>query len=337
MKKASHKITLFTAMPRQSWYWVGIGIFFSLLIHVISITELPGHRDNPLLPAPKQRTEREQVKVNIVQKPKKPEKKVAEHDAQKILETPLAPTEVPKAPSRLGAQDHIAEKETRISNNIPRPKAADPGLMGKDIRTQKQQPAKPKQQEKAETSPPQALTMTPNRVAPDLKSDRKSLTSPDGRVVLPDSSPRAQPRNTYEQLMPTQKEMSNQVAVGYQDFVDDEVDVGERVDMNTTNFRFLGYFTNIRKAFEMVWTYPADAVRRGLQGEVKVEFTIQKSGTVSRIRVVDTSGHKILDEAVVEAIKLAQPFAPLPPGFQKDKLTVVGSFRYVLTNYAGAM
>lgn len=332
MKKATHKITLFTAVPRQSWYWVAAGILLSLLFHVISITELPNRQHNPLLPAPRTKG-REQVKVNIVQKPKIKEKSKADQDAQKILEAPLAPTEVPKAPSRLGAQDHIAEKETRISNNIPRPKAADPGLMGRDMKTQKEEKARPKMEKQA----PQALTMTPNRVAPDTQKKTKILTSPDGTVILPDATPRPKPRNQYESLIPTQKEMANQVAVGYQDFVDEEVDVGERVDMNTTNFRFLGYFTNIRKAFEMVWTYPSEAVRRGLQGEVKVEFTIQKSGAVSRIKIVDTSGHKILDDAVVEAIKLAQPFAPLPPGYQKDKLTVVGSFRYVLTSYAGAM
>lgn len=331
MKKATHKITLFTSVPRQSWYWVAAGILLSLLIHVISITELPDSRQNPLLPAPRTKSE-QQVKVNIVQKPKKLEPK-PDADARKILEAPLAPTEAPKAPSRLGAQDHIAEKETRISNELPRPKAADPGLMGQDMKTQKPQVARPKV-EKRET--PQTMTLTPDRVPPDAKGKR-SLTSPDGTVVLPDAAPRAKPRNKYETLIPTQKEMANQVAVGYQDFVDDDVDVGDRVDMNTTNFRFLGYFTGLRKDIEMVWTYPPEGSRRGLQGVVRVEFTIRKNGEVSRIKILDTSGHKILDDAVVEAIKLAQPFSPLPPGYSKDKLTVVGSFTYVLTTYAGAM
>ena len=141
----------------------------------------------------------------------------------------------------------------------------------------------------------------------------------------------------YESLIPKSHELVGQVRAGYQDYIDDEVDNGERIDFNTTNFRYLGYFTSVRKAFEMVWSYPSEAVRRGLQGEVRLEFTIQKDGSVSRIRVIEGSGHKILDDAVVDALRLASPFAPLPTNMKKNQLTIVGSFRYVLTNYAGAM
>ncbi len=325
---------MFTGVPRQSWYWILAAIFMSLLLHIISITELPNRLRNPLLPAPKSTVKQEDVKVNIVKKKK--DKSPKPREPEKILETPLAETQAPKIASRLGAQDHIAEVEKKVSNLLPRPKAADPGQLGRDAKAQKAgRPVPETAQAKIKPEDAKPLTMTPKKsaLAEANKLKMPSITAPDGTVIVPQQD-RMKPRNPYESLLPSSKEMNNQVAAGYQDYVDDEVETGDKIDLNTTNFRFIGYFTSIRKAFELVWVYPSEAVRRGLQGETHVEFTIQKDGVVSKIKVVESSGHKMLDDAVVEGLRLASPFAPLPPGYNKDHLTVVGSFRYVLTNYA---
>jgi len=62
-----------------------------------------------------------------------------------------------------------------------------------------------------------------------------------------------------------------------------------------------------------------------------------KDGHTRRLRVVKSSGYKILDDAIVEAIKLASPFSPLPDGFGKDKIVITGMFRYILSSQlAGA-
>jgi protein TonB len=109
---------------------------------------------------------------------------------------------------------------------------------------------------------------------------------------------------------------------------------GDRLDLDTKEYRYMGYFSSMRKSIELVWAYPAEASRRGIQGTVTVEFTIEKSGASKKIRVLRTSGSEALDSAIVEAIRDAQPFAPLPDGFGKEKLTVTGNFNYVLTGYA---
>ncbi|MBC7533656.1 MAG: energy transducer TonB [Oligoflexus sp.] len=334
MKKVTHKITMFTGVPGQSWYWVLAAILVSLLLHIISITELPNHGRNPLLPTPKTTEKHEDVKVNIVKKKKVETKKAKDPD--RILETPLTETKAPTVASRLGAQDHIAEVEKKISSLLPRPKAADPGQLGRDIKPQKAgrpSPEAAQDQTKPENLKPMMMTPKKSLTVEAQRQKMPSITAPDGTVIVP-SQEKMKPRTKYEALMPNSKEMNNQVAAGYQDFVEEEVETGDKIDMNTTNFRFIGYFTSIRKAFELVWVYPAEAVRRGLQGEVHVEFTIAKDGKVTRIKVVETSGHKILDDAVVEGLKLASPFGPLPPGYTKEHLTIVGSFRYVLSNYA---
>ncbi len=45
--------------------------------------------------------------------------------------------------------------------------------------------------------------------------------------------------------------------------------------------------------------YPAEAIRKGLQGQVALAFTITAQGTVSNITVAGSSGSKLLDDAAV--------------------------------------
>ena len=140
-------------------------------------------------------------------------------------------------------------------------------------------------------------------------------------------------RNLYEKLLgQSSKDLLNQIANGGENFSDPGD--GDRLDIDTKEYRYMGYFSGMRKSIELVWVYPAEAARRGIQGTVAVEFTIEKSGAVKKIKVARSSGSKSLDDAIIAAIKDAQPFAPLPSGFGKEKLTVSGNFNYILTGYA---
>jgi len=60
--------------------------------------------------------------------------------------------------------------------------------------------------------------------------------------------------------------------------------------------------------------YPADARRARLHGTAVVSFTVSKSGGVSGIRLVRSSGHPILDQAALAMVRRASPMPPIPPG-----------------------
>lgn len=47
--------------------------------------------------------------------------------------------------------------------------------------------------------------------------------------------------------------------------------------------------------------YPLEAVKQGLEGMVILDVTLDASGSVSAAKVLDTSGHAILDDAAVAA------------------------------------
>ncbi len=326
-----------SAWSRHSGKMLLAAMAVSALFHVLSGVQL-GRYVTDHQPAP--RWNGDKVKIKIVQVPPKkkapePEKKPEEEkkddpELKKLLETPQAPTEAPKEADYLGTVDHIAKKETRIADKIPRPKAADAGQKGKPDANDKpkvaeQKPPKEPPKKDQKPLPPSEPTLPTPKNPAEVRSTQGGLAF--------GSAPR-KPRNEYEALLPSQiNDLAGQVDAGYQDFVDDKVQEGDRIDINTTEYRFIGYFTNLRKAIELVWNYPMEASRRGMQGEVGLEFTIAKDGTATRVRVIKSSGYEILDTAIVEAIKLASPFAPLPDGFKKQKITVTGSFRYILTAF----
>lgn len=58
--------------------------------------------------------------------------------------------------------------------------------------------------------------------------------------------------------------------------------------------------------------YPAEAKRERLEGEVHVSFTVSRDGGVGSIRVVRSSGSRLLDEAAVNTVRRAAPFPDIP-------------------------
>lgn len=72
------------------------------------------------------------------------------------------------------------------------------------------------------------------------------------------------------------------------------------------------HFRYIRDLIMKHLTYPLLARKMGWKGQVTVSFIICEKGTVERIRIIKSSGHKILDENVESTIREVQPF-PKPP------------------------
>ena len=49
--------------------------------------------------------------------------------------------------------------------------------------------------------------------------------------------------------------------------------------------------------------YPADAVRQRLEGVVILRVTVSETGKVTKVKLVTSSGHQILDESALKAVK----------------------------------
>jgi protein TonB len=59
--------------------------------------------------------------------------------------------------------------------------------------------------------------------------------------------------------------------------------------------------------------YPSAARVRKEQGIVQLAFSLDRAGHVTATRIVKSSGSPALDKEVLELVKRAEPFPPLPP------------------------
>jgi len=64
--------------------------------------------------------------------------------------------------------------------------------------------------------------------------------------------------------------------------------------------------------------YPAEARQKKIYGALRLVVSVLPSGSVRDIRVLRSSGHKILDDAAVQIVRLAEPFAPFTERLKKD-------------------
>ena len=281
-------------------------LFLSLLLHVMSWMSAgwATKHQSPVVSSPVKIRSLTQSEKKLLDRMKKDAS-----DAKRIIETKQAETEAPKHPTSLGAQDHATQKETKLAKKLMKnTKALD---AGPEVSEQKQ--------------PKVAATVKP----PASKTIPQIFTGP-GTMAI--GTRKDKPRNVYEGLLPDKSaDVFTKPNGGYMEHIDADVADGDRVDMNTSSFRYISYFTGLRKQIELVWVYPADAVQRGLQGAVQLEMTIEKDGRVSKVRVIESSGYATLDENMLKTIKLASPFAPLPKGWGKERLIVTGSFHYILS------
>ena len=72
--------------------------------------------------------------------------------------------------------------------------------------------------------------------------------------------------------------------------------------------------------------YPPLAAAMGWTGLVRVSFTIRTDGTVAGLRIVKSSGRKVLDECALEDVRAAVPF-PRPTEEQSVEVPII----YILT------
>jgi len=92
------------------------------------------------------------------------------------------------------------------------------------------------------------------------------------------------------------------------------------IGARTREYRFAQYVEDWRVKVERIGNlnYPEQARRQKVYGSLKLSVAINRDGSIEKIEVDKSSGHRILDAAAVRIVKLAAPFAPLPPNITKD-------------------
>ena len=107
---------------------------------------------------------------------------------------------------------------------------------------------------------------------------------------------------------------------------------GEPVPLDTTDPRYTDYFDRIRRRIKENWIYPREAGERGIGGQLVIEFGIRKDGWLQFVDLKRSSGVPVLDQYALNALKLAQPFPPVPDTVAKNTLAIAGFFTYQIVD-----
>ncbi len=106
----------------------------------------------------------------------------------------------------------------------------------------------------------------------------------------------------------------------------------ETISLNTQEFKYYSYFVKLKRRIEEVWEYPMEARMQGQQGQLFMEFSIRRDGTLEEIRLLRSSFYPILDEEALRAVRTAlKSPLPLPEVWGLDRIKVKASFTYELT------
>jgi TonB family protein len=116
---------------------------------------------------------------------------------------------------------------------------------------------------------------------------------------------------------------------------------GDPVPLDSADERYSEYLEQVRRRIKEKWGFPCvrNPATRGCDHHttsLDVHFGILKDGRVQFVDVVKSADHSIYDEYAVNAIRLAQPFPPVPPAMMgamkagSTGLAISARFSYVV-------
>lgn len=92
------------------------------------------------------------------------------------------------------------------------------------------------------------------------------------------------------------------------------------------------YLDNWRKHIELVGNqhYPEQARQQEIFGSLRMMVALRPDGSVIEIRILQGSGHTVLDQAAVDIVQLAAPFDPFPDELrgEVDILEIIRTWRF---------
>lgn len=104
-------------------------------------------------------------------------------------------------------------------------------------------------------------------------------------------------------------------------------EIHETVVVNTDILS--SYLSEVRAQIQNNLYYPYKAKRLGLEGQTVVSFLITKNGEVDRnsLKIIQSSGNKILDKSALESILQAAPFGKVPQSALHINIPVIFKLR----------
>lgn len=106
------------------------------------------------------------------------------------------------------------------------------------------------------------------------------------------------------------------------------------VSLDSQELKYVSYLSKIKKKIEPRWHYPESAQDIGLQGKLSLYFSIGHDGHLDKLELLNSSGHILLDEEALKAVREAAPYHPLPDKLNIARLNIMATFEYRISPYS---
>jgi protein TonB len=268
-----------TAEQRQNRLVLGF-ILLSLLLHLL------------LLLVPKDKlfpVDRTEEPVYVEVRPPQPRDRELDLPMREELEKPRE-----KPAKRLAEKDQVVEKEMAPE--------------GKDVEDRQRTVRAPEPVRKA---PPPAEPKPPKKAVPqEAEPTPPAPATPEGWLPRPAEkpSPQVPDLQTLTQISPdTLAKIESDWRLKYRA----DIEKGDTVWMDTQQDLLFSFMRRFRTNVYNVWNYPDSSARRNEQGTCLVRITVDRQGNIADVELLESSGHRALDDEAVRAIRKGASYGPL--------------------------
>jgi len=292
-----------TAEQRQNRIITGF-VLLSLLLHLLLLL-VPKDRLFPVEMAPPpvyvevrppQALDRE-LDLPIREELEKPREKPAERLAEKdqVVEKETAPE---------GQDTEDREPVVQAPQPVPRPQPPTPPRP-------EPSPEKPKADESDQT------------LAETLEGWKQKKTEPPPK--LPDLQ-------TLTQISP---QAMAQIERDWRQKYRKDIERGDTVWMDTQQDLLISFMRRFRNNIYGVWNYPESARRQNQQGSCLLRITVDRDGNVTDVKLMESSGYRVLDDEAMRAVRQGATYGPLPRAYPNDYLHIMALFNYQMGGSSG--
>lgn len=176
-----------------------------------------------------------------------------------------------------------------------------------------------------------ASAPTPHPPTPhELLVQQKSSFSVSTEQAAPEQTPLDEP-NVHE-LLEKRLEMARLAAeIAHESQAYAKRPKKKYISANTKEYGYAAYMAAWVARIERIGNlnYPDEARRRQVHGQLVLTVALDRNGRVKHIDVIESSGHKILDDAAIRIVRLAAPFPAIPTKEGVDELYITRTWQFL--------
>lgn len=128
-------------------------------------------------------------------------------------------------------------------------------------------------------------------------------------------------------FMPSASKMA-QIEESYRRRFADDLEDGTTRFLNTDDVQFGSFLRRFETAVYGVWRYPQEAAMQGVEGVTPVRITFNRKGEIVNVKLLESSGSRILDDEVFRTLRLLGPMGNLPKTYNRDQFHLIAFFQY---------